>query len=203
MGAISPQTSKQYQHLQQFWFEIAAETKNETNFKSYQLPLARIKKIMKADKDVKMISQEAPILFAKACEIFIRELTLRAWLQTEENKRKTLQRNDIAAAISKTDMFDFLIDIVPRDDIKIANKKMEDPTRQAHPQDMQYLYQLHQQQMTPEMTFYQQQQLQQQQQQMSRYLAQQHAHSLGTFTHQPGDDQEQTESHIPNQSDYQ
>jgi len=38
-----------------------------------------------------MISAEAPILFAKACEIFIIELTHRAWLHTQENKRRTLQ----------------------------------------------------------------------------------------------------------------
>ncbi|CRK87348.1 CLUMA_CG001150, isoform A [Clunio marinus] len=82
------------------------------------LPLARIKKIMKLDEDVKMISAEAPLLFAKATEIFIHELTLRAWLHTEDNKRRTLQRNDIAMAISKFDQFDFLIDIVPRDEIK-------------------------------------------------------------------------------------
>src|SRR4051794_37853485 len=63
-----------------------------------------------------MISAEAPIIFAKACEIFILELTLRAWVQTEENKRRTLQRSDVAAAIAKNDTFDFLIDIVPRDD---------------------------------------------------------------------------------------
>jgi nuclear transcription factor Y gamma len=73
---------------------------------------------MKLDEDVKMISAEAPLLFAKATEIFIHELTLRAWLHTEDNKRRTLQRNDIAMAISKYDQFDFLIDIVPRDEIK-------------------------------------------------------------------------------------
>lgn len=39
---------------------------------------------------VKMISAEAPILFAKACEIFIIELTFRAWMHTEESKRRTL-----------------------------------------------------------------------------------------------------------------
>ena len=39
----------------------------------------------------KMISAEAPILFAKACELFILELTLRAWMHTDENKRRTLQ----------------------------------------------------------------------------------------------------------------
>jgi histone H3/H4 len=78
--------------------------------------LARIKKVMKADPEVKMISAEAPILFAKGCDIFITELTMRAWIHAEENKRRTLQRSDIASALSKSDMFDFLIDIVPREE---------------------------------------------------------------------------------------
>ena len=34
---------------------------------------------------------KAPILFAKAAEIFISELSLRAWIHTEDNKRRTLQ----------------------------------------------------------------------------------------------------------------
>ena len=38
-----------------------------------------------------MISAEAPVLFAKAAEVFISELSLRAWIHTEDNKRKTLQ----------------------------------------------------------------------------------------------------------------
>ncbi|KAL8220473.1 UNVERIFIED_CONTAM: hypothetical protein K2H54_047129 [Gekko kuhli] len=88
------------------------------DFRVQELPLARIKKIMKLDEDVKMISAEAPVLFAKAAQIFITELTLRAWIHTEDNKRRTLQRNDIAMAITKFDQFDFLIDIVPRDELK-------------------------------------------------------------------------------------
>jgi len=63
-----------------------------------------------------MISAEAPILFAKGCDIFITELTMRAWIHAEENKRRTLQRSDIASALMKSDMFDFLIDIVPREE---------------------------------------------------------------------------------------
>lgn len=66
-----------------------------------------------------MISSEAPIIFAKACEIFILELTLRAWTNTEDNKRRTLQRSDISMAITKNDTFDFLIDIVPREEVTI------------------------------------------------------------------------------------
>jgi hypothetical protein len=46
---------------------------------------------MKLDDDVKMISAEVPILFAKAAELFIQELTIHSWLQTEESRRRTLQ----------------------------------------------------------------------------------------------------------------
>ncbi|CAM6030858.1 unnamed protein product [Sphagnum balticum] len=87
-------------------------------FRTHQLPLARIKKIMKSDEDVKMIAAEAPVLFAKACEMFILELTLCSWIHTEENKWRTLQRNDIAGAITRGEIFDFLVDIVPGDELK-------------------------------------------------------------------------------------
>lgn len=95
----------------------------EHDYKLHHLPLARIKKVMKADPEVKMISAEAPILFAKGCDIFITELTMRAWIHAEENKRRTLQRSDIAHALAKSDMFDFLIDIVPREDATPQHKR--------------------------------------------------------------------------------
>ncbi|XP_019150090.1 PREDICTED: nuclear transcription factor Y subunit C-9-like [Ipomoea nil] len=106
------------QQLQQFWANQYQDIEHVADFKNHSLPLARIKKIMKADEDVRMISAEAPVVFARACEMFILELTLRAWNHTEENKRRTLQKNDIAAAITRTDIFDFLVDIVPREDLK-------------------------------------------------------------------------------------
>ncbi|KAL9247525.1 hypothetical protein vseg_020951 [Gypsophila vaccaria] len=109
---------QQQQQLQMFWSYQRQEIESANDFKNHQLPLARIKKIMKADEDVRMISAEAPILFAKACELFILELTIRSWLHAEENKRRTLQKSDIAAAITRTDIFDFLVDIVPREEIK-------------------------------------------------------------------------------------
>lgn len=95
---------------------------DQHDYKLHQLPLARIKKVMKADPEVKMISAEAPILFAKGCDIFITELTMRAWIHAEENKRRTLQRSDIASALAKSDMFDFLIDIVPREEASHAKR---------------------------------------------------------------------------------
>jgi hypothetical protein len=41
---------------------------------------------------------------------------MRAWIHAEENKRRTLQRSDVASAVSRSDQFDFLIDIVPREE---------------------------------------------------------------------------------------
>lgn len=41
---------------------------------------------------VQMISAEAPVLFAKACELFILDLTMRAWGITDASGRRTLQR---------------------------------------------------------------------------------------------------------------
>jgi hypothetical protein len=55
--------------------------------------------------------------------MFVTELTLRAWIYTEETRRRTLQRSDIAMAIAKNDMFDFLIDIVPREEIQTRGSK--------------------------------------------------------------------------------
>ena len=50
-------------------------------------------------------------------EVFISEITARAFIIADSNKRRTLSRSDIAKALSKSDQFDFLIDIVPRDEL--------------------------------------------------------------------------------------
>jgi len=135
----------------QFWPKATEEIRAMGNagLKHQELPLARIKKIMKLDDDVKMISAEAPVLFSKAAEIFIHELTMRAWIHTEDNKRRTLQRNDIAMAITKYDQFDFLIDIVPRDDIKppaTTTKQRDDNSVRMAPDQVSYYFQTAQQQ---------------------------------------------------------
>mmetsp|Transcript_28269 Transcript_28269/g.40252 ORF Transcript_28269/g.40252 Transcript_28269/m.40252 type:complete len:135 (-) Transcript_28269:39-443(-) len=84
----------------------------EQDFKNHNdLPLARIKRIMKSDEDVRMISAEAPVLFAKACEIFVLELTIRSWGAAEKCKRKTILKEDVDTAIKNTDIFDFLVNL--------------------------------------------------------------------------------------------
>ncbi|KAF9962788.1 hypothetical protein BGZ65_007940 [Modicella reniformis] len=118
------QQQQQLQFAQEFWEEqIVTAEQFDSDFKNHPLPLARIKKVMKSDPEVKMISAEAPILFSKACEIFICEITRRAWLHAEESKRRTLQKSDVASAVSRSDQFDFLIDIVPREEPPKTSKR--------------------------------------------------------------------------------
>lgn len=98
----------------EFWRQQLDEVqqldlRSENDFKKHNdLPLARIKRIMKADGDVRMVSGEAPVLFAKACEFFVMDITRRAWICSDMNKRRNLQVEDVLYAIEKTDVFDFL-----------------------------------------------------------------------------------------------
>lgn len=105
-------------NLTKFWKEqlhVVHQLREQTeqDFKNHNdLPLARIKRIMKSDEDVRMISAEAPVLFAKACELFILDLSIRSWNYSQLHKRRTLQKEDIREAIQKTDVLDFLVDVV-------------------------------------------------------------------------------------------
>ncbi|KAI5714205.1 hypothetical protein M8J76_012882 [Diaphorina citri] len=150
MLAMAGNVNEAQEALNTFWPRVTEEIRSirQLDLKTQALPLARIKKIMKLDDGVKMISAEAPMLFSKAAELFIHELTIRAWIHTEDNKRRTLQRNDIAMAITKYDMFDFLIDIVPREEVKTATgpHRRDDATKTAlNPDQVQYYFQLAQQ----------------------------------------------------------
>lgn len=67
-----------------------------------------------------MVSADAPVLFTKACEIFILELTLRAWFHTEDSERRTLQRCDIARVVKLDGLLDFLVDLFCSDDFMVS-----------------------------------------------------------------------------------
>jgi histone H3/H4 len=90
----------------------------------HAMPLARIKKIMKRSAGdgsgadgagARMISVEAPVVFSRACELLVAELTRAAWAATLDGKRRTMHREDVAQAVRDTDLFDFLVDVVKDD----------------------------------------------------------------------------------------
>ena len=82
-------------------------------YKEVKLPVARIKKIMKTDEDVRMISIEAPILFSKACELFIMDLAYKVSFYARWNQKTVIDKMDLALAVSESESHDFLIDLIP------------------------------------------------------------------------------------------
>lgn len=59
--------------------------------------------------------------------VFIAEITGRAFIVADSNKRRTLSRADIAKALTKSDHFDFLIDIVPREEAAFSGQPVSSP----------------------------------------------------------------------------
>lgn len=112
-------TNSDNNEFEQFWNDQLNEIAqmSSEDLKIHNLPIARIKKIMKDEAEIKdnkhMIGSETPIVLAKACELFIMELTLYAWKCAQEGRRKTLQRRDVISAVCKNDAYDFLIDLIP------------------------------------------------------------------------------------------
>ena len=102
--------------------------RSSSEFKNHiDLPKARIKRIMQvmmqADDrcpHVRMIRAEAPLLFAKACELFILELSLRAYRFSVIRQRKNLSQEDIRQAVSVTKTLDFIAHILNEQDADAA-----------------------------------------------------------------------------------
>ncbi|AFN82977.1 CCAAT box binding factor subunit C [Encephalitozoon romaleae SJ-2008] len=106
------------ERISKFWHQtFKAAVEERILLKDLNLPLARIKRLMKIEEGVRMVASEVPVLFSMITEKFIEELTLRAWINTEENKRRILQKSDLTAAVKTSEMFDFLVYIVPRNDL--------------------------------------------------------------------------------------
>ena len=106
------------EQLNNMWQQQIANVKNvsmsdKKDFKKHNdLPIARIKRIMKSDQDVRMIAAETPVLFARACEMFIMDLTIRSSQFADvDNDRLILSRDSIRKTIQTIDIFDFLVSI--------------------------------------------------------------------------------------------
>ena len=81
-----------------------------------ELPLARIKRIMKqdsCDSRPRMVSADAIPLMTYATQLFIELIAKLAWQHsTKPHMRNTLQAKDLVAAVNNSIMFDFLLDVI-------------------------------------------------------------------------------------------
>ncbi|KAG0037321.1 hypothetical protein BGZ82_002749 [Podila clonocystis] len=79
-----------------------------------QLPVARVKRIIKEDKDISMVSNDAVFLISMATELFLESFTTKAFNLAKMEKRKTIAYKDLATAVTQHDSLEFLQDVIPK-----------------------------------------------------------------------------------------
>ena len=110
-------------HMAQYLEEAALKEKDDqepaSNNKKQaidEVPLARIKRIMKQDScepPPRMVSVAAILTMAHVSLEFTRLLTSIAWtFYAKEDKRNTLQAKDLHDAVYSSQCFDFLVDVL-------------------------------------------------------------------------------------------
>ncbi|XP_032218950.2 chromatin accessibility complex protein 1 [Nematostella vectensis] len=90
---------------------MADEHGSPESGKLTQLPLSKIKTIMKSSPDLANISQESLFLIARSTEVFVNYLAVAA-LKKEESK-KHLSYKALAQLVEDEDALQFLSDIIP------------------------------------------------------------------------------------------
>jgi len=94
--------------------EIEAEEKDSTTTKPegeeklFKFPLGTVKRIIKMDPDVNVISKDSIFLISKALEMFVESLSIEAYSYTAGAKKKTLSKQDVEKAIDAVDALAFL-----------------------------------------------------------------------------------------------
>ncbi|RSH86432.1 uncharacterized protein EHS24_004687 [Apiotrichum porosum] len=76
-------------------------------------PLSRVKRIIKADKELDVMSSEATFLVAVATEYFIKHFMEEGYTKARMERRRIVNYKDMASVVSRNDEFDFLRDVVP------------------------------------------------------------------------------------------
>ncbi|KAI9291699.1 hypothetical protein K502DRAFT_344469 [Neoconidiobolus thromboides FSU 785] len=97
---------------------------------SLKLPLARVKKIIREDKEFKSGSLEAYQLITKATELFIQSFSTDCYNVAAREKRVNVHYKDCASMVSIEDRYEFLSDVVPKpmqfNKVLLEQRKMDD-----------------------------------------------------------------------------
>lgn len=70
--------------------------------------MSRIKRIIKADKELDMMSSEATFLVAVATEYFIKHFMEEGYTKARLEKRRIVNYKDMANVVSRSEEFEFL-----------------------------------------------------------------------------------------------
>ncbi|RCV37725.1 hypothetical protein SETIT_8G085800v2 [Setaria italica] len=129
----TPLTSLQQKELDEFWRKTVEDIENTMNFDNHILPMSYVAKIIRDNQGSLMISSETPSCLTKVLEIFIQELTLRAWMCAKSHDRSsTILESDIYEAINSKESYVFLNDVLQRLETNHTQASMSSNAPQLH-----------------------------------------------------------------------
>ncbi|CAO2141324.1 unnamed protein product [Urochloa humidicola] len=103
------------QELDEFWKKTLEDIENTSNLNDHILPVSYVAKIIRDNQGSFMMSSETPPCVTKVLEIFIQELTVRAWMCAKSHDRSsTILESDIYEAINSSESHAFLKDLLQR-----------------------------------------------------------------------------------------
>jgi hypothetical protein len=82
-----------------------------------RLSAQRTLRVMGLDPAVPIApTTDAPALLTRATELFVEQLTREAWAHAGQSGRNALLRSDVAAAVMQNEAYDFLLELLHKDD---------------------------------------------------------------------------------------
>ncbi|CAL5097891.1 unnamed protein product [Urochloa decumbens] len=107
-----PKPEFKRQTVQEFWRKKQEEIEAIEDFRKHPIPMRRLKKVVNAKKGKIMMRTDSPSFLAKACELFVQELTFRAWMCANSHGRRIILGSDIAEAVASIKTYGFLNNVL-------------------------------------------------------------------------------------------
>ncbi|KAI9077086.1 hypothetical protein K1719_040908 [Acacia pycnantha] len=89
------------------------KVEEKENAKTNELPMSRIKRIMKAEDPELRVSEEAIFVISKATVKFLKQFTRESHACSVQDRKKFLGYQRLSDVVSKQRRYDFLLDYVP------------------------------------------------------------------------------------------
>ncbi|CAN6353164.1 unnamed protein product [Urochloa humidicola] len=107
-----PKPEFKKQTIQEFWRKKQEEIEAIEDFRKHPIPMRRLKKVVNAKKGKIMMRTDSPSFLTKACELFVQELSFRAWMCANSHARRIILGSDIAEAIASIKSYGFLNNVL-------------------------------------------------------------------------------------------
>ncbi|PVH61536.1 hypothetical protein PAHAL_3G056500 [Panicum hallii] len=108
----TPISFSEQQMVEEFWRKKQHEIEAIKDFGERTIPMTHLRKVICAEKGKMMMTFDTPSFLTKACEIFVQELSFRAWMRAKSHQRSIILDSDIAESILSIDSYDFLNDVL-------------------------------------------------------------------------------------------